>query len=536
MQAVYEATQRRQQRLQALGFQVIVMWECQWQKRKDNDPELYLLVDGFDLKAPLNPRDAFFGGRTNAICLYAPPRLDRQIGYYDYTSLYPWVNKTKTYPLGHPTILYNPTDQNIRSYFGLALCTVLPPSELFHPVLPYRCGGKLTFPLCRSCVNDEIDRPLLRKEWVCKHSRDQRLLTGTWCTPELIKAQDMGYVIVTIHEVWHFDRQCEGLFKDYVNTWLKLKEEASGYPSNCVTPEQRQQHVRDYEVNEGIQLDMANIRKNPGKRAVAKLMLNSMWGKFGQRLDKTQVIEFTRAQEMHTFLACGKYDVRYVSPLTEDRVEVHYKIRDPMIDVSPNLNIFVACFTTCHARLRLYQDLQQLGERVLYFDTDSIVFVKEPGNNPSLGKYLGQFKDELSADEHILEFCSGGPKNYGYVTSRGTIVCKVRGFSLNVEGSLQLNYHILKENVMAEVERPRNDQTARTTRIHESTKIVRHPKTYTLTTQPRHKDYRLVFNKRVLPTHDATMDPYKSYPYGYHQVGDLIFYEPLINLMEQSSL
>ena len=37
----------------------------------------------------------------------------------------------------------------IGEYFGLAKCTILPPTELYHPALPYREQGKLTFPLCR---------------------------------------------------------------------------------------------------------------------------------------------------------------------------------------------------------------------------------------------------------------------------------------------------------------------------------------------------------------------------------------------------
>lgn len=36
--------------------------------------------------------------------------------------------------------------------FGLATVDILPPEGLFHPVLPVRAGGKLTFPLCRTCV------------------------------------------------------------------------------------------------------------------------------------------------------------------------------------------------------------------------------------------------------------------------------------------------------------------------------------------------------------------------------------------------
>ena len=55
------------------------------------------------------------------------------------------------------------------------------------------------------------------------HSSEERLLRGTWCTPELVKAVEVGYCIVHIHEVWHFpeEQRQEGLFADYVNTWLK---------------------------------------------------------------------------------------------------------------------------------------------------------------------------------------------------------------------------------------------------------------------------------------------------------------------------
>ena len=42
-------------------------------------------------------------------------------------------------------------------------------------------------------------------------------------------------------------------------------------------------------------------------------------------------------------------------------VEVHYQYQDEDIPVSPNLNIFVACFTTCGARLRLYAALETAG-------------------------------------------------------------------------------------------------------------------------------------------------------------------------------
>ena len=39
---------------------------------------------------------------------------------------------------------------------------------------------------------------------MCGHTREQRILHGTGCTPELQKAVEKGYQIIKIHEVWHF--------------------------------------------------------------------------------------------------------------------------------------------------------------------------------------------------------------------------------------------------------------------------------------------------------------------------------------------
>ena len=172
-------------------------------------------------------------------------------------------------------------------------CQVLPPPKLYHPVLPHRHAGKLTFPLCATCVQEEMDKPPLKRTHLCAHSEHERALSGTWCTPELRKAVELGYQIQYIYEVWHFPETCQGLFQDYVNTWLKIQQEASGWPKWVGDDETKRQHyIRDYYEHEGIHLEYDKIEHNPGLRALAKMMLNSMWGKFGQRFNKTQVKEF----------------------------------------------------------------------------------------------------------------------------------------------------------------------------------------------------------------------------------------------------
>ena len=190
-------------------------------------------VTDLDLQAPLEPREAFYGGCTNAICLYHTTVVDKEIHYDGYTSLYPWVNKYGKYPVGHPT--------DLSPYFGLAKCTVLPPTDLYHPVLPYRHESKLTFPLCRTCVHDNLPT-------TCQHTDNERALTGMWCTPELEETVRRGYTIINVNEIWHFPASQTGLFVDYVNTWLKLKEEASGWPGECTTKEQRTAHIAPYQT------------------------------------------------------------------------------------------------------------------------------------------------------------------------------------------------------------------------------------------------------------------------------------------------
>ena len=63
-----------------------------------------------------------------------------------------------------------------------------------------------------------------------------------------------------------------GLISPYVNTWLKHKTEASGWPDHCDTQEKNDQFVKDFEARERIKLE--KIEKNPGRKQVAKLLLN----------------------------------------------------------------------------------------------------------------------------------------------------------------------------------------------------------------------------------------------------------------------
>ena len=54
------------------------------------------------------------------------------------------------------------------------------------------------------------------------------------------------------------------------------------------TNEEKQQYITEYYKHEGVQLDINNISKNPGLRAVIKMLLNSHRGRFAMNTNKIQ--------------------------------------------------------------------------------------------------------------------------------------------------------------------------------------------------------------------------------------------------------
>ena len=112
-----------------------------------NDTELKAFLTTIDLEDQLEPRDSFFGGRTNAVKLYYKAETDEKIKYLDFTSLYPTVNKYDHYPVGNPKIITSEF-LDLSSYFGIAKVTVLPPEKLPRkitlPIMQKLCCAKET--------------------------------------------------------------------------------------------------------------------------------------------------------------------------------------------------------------------------------------------------------------------------------------------------------------------------------------------------------------------------------------------------------
>ena len=78
------------------------MWECRWLKFKAYKSAI---KNTKDIVEPLNPRDAFYGGRTNASKLKVQNKILR---FIDICNLYPTVQYFDYYPVGQTKKIYNP--------------------------------------------------------------------------------------------------------------------------------------------------------------------------------------------------------------------------------------------------------------------------------------------------------------------------------------------------------------------------------------------------------------------------------------------
>ncbi|XP_062828202.1 uncharacterized protein LOC134292300 [Anolis carolinensis] len=497
---LFNATQKRTAELQSLGFEVRSIWEHEWRNMVKTDLEVQAYLAKASFPEPLKPRDALFGGRTNAICLYYKPKDGESVKYYDFTSLYPYVNKTKEYPLGHPEIIYKDF-KPLSNYFGLVKAKVFPPRNLYFPVLPSRISGKLMFVLCSTCAEARHLDP-------CDHTDEERALIGTWCTIELNVAIEKGYKVVEIYEVWHFEHRSADLFSGYIKMHLRQKQEASGYPQWCVSKQDKSKYIRDYHAREGVRLRRNKIAVNPAKRQIAKLFLNSLWGKFGQRtnLPVTQVLR--DPEDFFQILFSDAYKVSMSECLDDEAVCLSWKYSEDRVTTAGRKNEFIACFTTAYARLELYKLLDKLGSRVLYHDTDSVIFVSREGEwEPPLGDYLGDLTDEISSGRSITEFVSVGPKSYGYKLTDGTACLKVKGITLNSANCEKINFSSLKDLAFAYVSDKKGCQP-REIVIHQPG-IVRNKRQWTLHTKTLKKTQKVVFDKRVIK------DGFTTLPYGY---------------------
>lgn len=166
------------------------------------------------------------------------------------------------------------TAEQIMRMNGVLWGEFIAPSNLLIPIIPYRSNGKLMFPLCRACA-DALNVN------ACTHTDDEKAIEGVYVIDEIKLALEYKYRIKKIYEIWLFDTKQynpetneDGIFSQYMRTFLKIKMENSGWPENVQSESEKDEYIRMCEEVHGLKLDKSKIKNNKSLRAIAKLCAN----------------------------------------------------------------------------------------------------------------------------------------------------------------------------------------------------------------------------------------------------------------------
>jgi len=213
------------------------------------------------------------------------------------------------------------------------------------------------------------------------------------------------------------------LWKEYIRQFMTIKLETS--PFTC-----DEMVYRDKARQFGIEL--GELKENPGLRFIAKICLNSLWGKFGQN-PKVKHSEYIDSEkDFYRVILDDQIENIGLCFLNDNMVYASYEKKDEFLNVSYNTNIFIACFTSSWARLRLYSMLDMLDKNVCYCDTDSVVYIENEQTKPIVDQYIGEWTDELG-DNYMDFWCCAQAKDYGYILNNGKQAGKVKGFRVTAE-------------------------------------------------------------------------------------------------------
>jgi len=209
-------------------------------------------------------------------------------------------------------------------------------------------------------------------------------MEGTWVIDEVRLAVDKGYKILEILEVYEYEVTCydpktgnSGLFADYIDTFLKLKQEASGYPSWVRNEDDKVRYMDQFHRDEGIRLDRDSIGYNAAKRGLPKLCLNSMWGKLTDRSNRTQTKLISQPAELYRFLVTPGVEVQNMLFTNDDVVWIFWQYSaDERVPSLRHTNDVIGAYVTAGARIHLYGFLDKLQEKAIYTDTDSVIFIQ----------------------------------------------------------------------------------------------------------------------------------------------------------------
>lgn len=303
---------------------------------------------------------------------------------YDVNSLYPFIMANTPMPVGKPVAFKGDITKIDPNAFGFFYCKITSPSNIKHPLLQRKIK-----------TSDGLRTIAGLGSW-----------TGWIFSDEMNNAMKYGYTFEII-KGYEFERG--DIFSAYVNKMYNLRlEYAKGTPMNLI----------------------------------AKLLMNSLYGKFGMKLESTVIDMYDSNNEFELDMFNTLLDTLPESIIDWIKIDNHYLIIRKNILAYSNgendenyhgidVNVAIAAAVTAGGRvwMSIFKNDNKLIKncpilKLFYSDTDSVV-VNKPLPSYMVGSNLGQVKLEHIITKAVFL----APKVYSLITSDKELIIKVKGVS-----------------------------------------------------------------------------------------------------------
>lgn len=346
----------------------------------------------------------------------------------DKVSLYPSVMYNRQYPCGdlqHYDFdeFTQPTLEWLKEQVGAIKCRLWWPDTKPPPLFPrdrYAIDGKLCHSLSET-AETAISRPRTLIKFLACVEQGYEWDQVEWVVAASDVRKDLFNSYIT--GMYRIKTKCGGMPDSLSNKpsvddmlkWAMEEYEASGV--DIMEEWSKDRSEPDPDKAEFGAWFPAWFEKNPGLKGVAKLMLNSLYGKFGEKRVKTSNKFVDSDLEVQQI---AETDPMYQGMFQMGSgfvVQTYGKTTNGIMSV----NVLIAAHVTDYGMLELNYKLEEMGEDVLYHDTDSVFMVWDPAKHggrehPPTGDHLGQWSDDVGTTTTPWKrpdmFVAISPKSY----------------------------------------------------------------------------------------------------------------------------
>lgn len=113
---------------------------------------------------------------------------------------------------------------------------------------------------------------------------------------------------------------------------------------------------------------------------------------------------------MYELLNNASVEVNEITPIGDNMILMNWHNNTDELPESNFTSVAIASYVTAQARLYLYSFMEQLQDRLIYCDTDSVIYSESTTDKKlPTGDFLGQLTDELDKwpGSYISEFVCG---------------------------------------------------------------------------------------------------------------------------------